>query len=150
VLAFAGGVTVGSAIWGRVDWWNHRVNINVNRYNRFNRTNLSFRRNAWAHDPAHRGNVPYRDKEVAARFADQAKAAAAREASGDKGDVERREAGERTKSDAAKSDAAKSADATSGDSDKSAKSKKSARSERSARSGRHGGGWKGKRRGRRR
>jgi Protein of unknown function (DUF3300) len=150
VLAFAAGVTVGSAIWGRVDWWNHRVNINVNRYNRFNRTNLSFRRNAWAHDPAHRGNVPYRDKEVAARFADQAKAAAAREASGDKGDVERREAGERTKSDAAKSDAAKSADATSGDSDKSAKSKKSARSERSARSGRHGGGWKGKRRGRRR
>jgi hypothetical protein len=53
------------------------VNINVNRFNRFNRT--SIKRNAWVHDPAHRGNVPYRDREVAARFADQGKAAAARE-----------------------------------------------------------------------
>jgi hypothetical protein len=133
VLSFAGGAAVASAIWGRIDWWNHRVNINVNRFNRFNRTNLNFKRNAWAHDPAHRGNVPYRDKEAAARFADQSKAAV-RESASDKNDAERREVGERAKSD---------------DSEKSAKSK-SARSERSARSGRHAGGWKGKRRGRRR
>jgi len=130
-LSFPGGVAISSAIWGRIDWWNHRVNINVNRFNRFNRT--SIKRNAWVHDPAHRGNVPYRDRDVAARFADQGKAAAAREASGDKSDAERREA-----------DSAKS-----GDPDKSAKSK-SARRERSARSGRHAGGSKGKRRGRRR
>jgi hypothetical protein len=133
VLSFAGGAAVASAIWGRIDWWNHRVNINVNRFNRFNRTNLNFKRNAWTHDPAHRGNVPYRDKEVAARVADQGKAAV-REGSSDKSDAERREVGERAKSD---------------DSEKSVKSK-SARSERSARSGRHGGSRSGKRRGRRR
>src|SRR5262249_55491999 len=80
-LAFAGAVAVGSAIWGRADWWNGRINVNIGRFNRFNRSKIT--RTAWVHDPAHRGGVPYRDAAVAARFADGAKAAP----SGDKGDV---------------------------------------------------------------
>jgi hypothetical protein len=89
-LGFATGVAVGWAIWGRVDWWQHRVNINVNRFNRFNHTNIT--RNAWVHDPAHRGNVPYRDRNVANRFGDQGKNAA-RESYREKADAGRRELG---------------------------------------------------------
>jgi Protein of unknown function (DUF3300) len=63
---FGAGVAVGAAIWGGVNWWNRNVNINVNRYNQFNRTNIT---NAnWRHNPAHRGNVPYRNANVAKQF----------------------------------------------------------------------------------
>lgn len=73
-LAFAAGVAVGAAIWGRADWWQDRVNINVNRYNRFNRT--SIKSNTWRHDPAHRRGVAYSNPQVAERFADGNKDAA--------------------------------------------------------------------------
>jgi Protein of unknown function (DUF3300) len=76
VLSFTAGVIVAAAIWGRVDWWQHRVNINVARFNRFNHT--SIKKNTWVHDPAHRGNLPYRDRGVAARLAEQSKAEAGR------------------------------------------------------------------------
>jgi Protein of unknown function (DUF3300) len=76
-LSFAAGVAVGSAIWGRADWWQHRVNINIRRFNQFNHTNIT--RNTWVHDPAHRHDVPYRDRSVAARFSDKGKSEAARE-----------------------------------------------------------------------
>jgi Protein of unknown function (DUF3300)/Chaperone of endosialidase len=66
VLAFGAGVLAGAAIWGGIDWWRRRVDINVNRYNRFNRTNIVDRN--WTHNPAHRGAVPYRDANVAQRF----------------------------------------------------------------------------------
>ncbi len=67
-VSFAAGVAVGAAIWGGCDWWNHNVIINVNRFNAFNRTNLNTADNVWAHNPAHRGDVPYRDAAVASRF----------------------------------------------------------------------------------
>jgi uncharacterized protein DUF3300 len=73
-LAFAAGVAVGAAIWGRVDWWQDRVNINVNRYNRFNRT--SIKSNAWRHDPAHRHGVAYSNRQLTERFANGNKDAA--------------------------------------------------------------------------
>jgi Protein of unknown function (DUF3300) len=98
ILVFASGVAVGGAIWGRVDWWNHRVNINVSRFNRFNHTKIS--RNAWVHDPAHRGGVPYRDSAVAARFGDRAKAVGG-EGSSDL-DAVRRDLAEPPKADDAK------------------------------------------------
>jgi len=56
-LSFAPGAPVGWAIWGRIDWWQNRLNVDLNRFNHFNQTKVT--RRAWVHDPAHRGNVPY-------------------------------------------------------------------------------------------
>src|SRR5580692_8445971 len=68
IVSFASGVAVGAAIWGGCDWWNHNVIINVNRFNAFNRTNINIANNIWNHNPAHRGDVPYRNAAVAERF----------------------------------------------------------------------------------
>jgi len=68
IMSFAAGIAVGAAIWGNCDWWNHNVIINVNRYNVFNHTNINITNNIWVHNPAHRGNVPYRNAAVAERF----------------------------------------------------------------------------------
>jgi hypothetical protein len=79
VVSFGAGAAVGAAIWGGCDWWHNNVIINVNRFNVFNHTNISVTNNIWTHNPAHRGDVPYRDAGVAARFGG-ANNAAAREA----------------------------------------------------------------------
>jgi len=68
VVSFAAGVTVGAAIWGECDWWHNNVIINVNRFNVFNHTNINVTNNIWTHNPAHRGDVPYSNASVAARF----------------------------------------------------------------------------------
>jgi hypothetical protein len=65
-LAFAAAPVVGAAIWGSINWANRSVNIDVNRYNRFNRANIA--NGNWTHNVAHRGAVPYRDRDVAQRF----------------------------------------------------------------------------------
>jgi Protein of unknown function (DUF3300) len=88
VLAFATAVAVGSALWGNLDWWRDRVDINVNRFNQFNRTNIADK--TWRHNPRHRGNVPYRDARAAQRFGDAGRAAA-REAYRGKADAGRRD-----------------------------------------------------------
>jgi hypothetical protein len=88
VLSFAAGAAVGSAIWGHFDWRRGRVDIDVDRYNQFNRTRIAD--TAWRHDPRHRGNVPYRDTNVAARFGD-AKRTAGREAYRGKAESGRRD-----------------------------------------------------------
>jgi Protein of unknown function (DUF3300) len=67
-VSFAAGVAVGAAIWGGCDWWQHNVIINVNRFNAFNRTDINVANNIWTHNPAHRGDVPYRNAGVADRF----------------------------------------------------------------------------------
>ncbi|WP_354227808.1 DUF3300 domain-containing protein [Bradyrhizobium sp. F1.4.3] len=77
VIGFTAGVAVGAAIWGRCDWWRRDVNINVNRFNQFNRTNIV--NGGWAHNPAHRGGVAYHNANVAARFG-SGNTAAARQA----------------------------------------------------------------------
>jgi len=74
VFSFAAGVAVGAAIWGGVDWYRRNVNVNVNRFNSFNRTNITS--NAWNHNARHRGNVPYANPNVAQRFGDHGKGAA--------------------------------------------------------------------------
>jgi len=66
VFGFAGAAVVGGAIWGTVNWWRRSVGINVDRYNRFNRTHIT--NNVWNHNPRHRGNVPYHNAAVARRF----------------------------------------------------------------------------------
>ncbi len=53
------GIAAGAALWGGWGWNNHSVNVNVNRYNNFNRTNIS--NTNWNHNVNHRGAVPYRD-----------------------------------------------------------------------------------------
>src|SRR5262245_5635163 len=88
VLAFASAVAVGSAIWGNLDWRRNRVDVNVNRFNQFNRTKIAD--NTWRHNPRHRGNVPYRDPRVGQRFGDTGRAAA-RDAYRGKADAGRRD-----------------------------------------------------------
>jgi hypothetical protein len=65
-MAFTTGVVVGAALWGNCNWGNNNVNINVNQYNSFNRTNIS--NSNWQHNVAHRKGVPYRDQGVAQQF----------------------------------------------------------------------------------
>jgi hypothetical protein len=87
-LAFATAVAVGAAIWGNLDWWRNRVDINVNRFNQFKRTKIAD--NTWRHNPRHRGNVPYRDPRVGHRFGDAGRTKA-RDAYRGKADAGRRD-----------------------------------------------------------
>ena len=87
IVSFTAGVAVGAAIWGGCDWWNHNVIINVNRYNIFNHANVNTVNNVWVHDPAHRGNVPYRNAAVAERFG-RSNEVAARDALRDRVDAQ--------------------------------------------------------------
>jgi hypothetical protein len=79
LLGFTAGVIIGSALWGNCIWGGGSVNINVNRYNNFNRSNISD--GNWRHNVDHRGAVPYRDKGVAQQYGRGQRAdAASREA----------------------------------------------------------------------
>jgi hypothetical protein len=66
LLGFTAGVIVGGALWGNCGWGRGEVNVNVNRYNNFNRTNIS--NGNWNHSAQHRGAVPYRDKGVSQQY----------------------------------------------------------------------------------
>ena len=66
LLGFTAGVIVGGALWGNCNWRGGDVNVNVNRYNSFNRTNVS--NTNWSHNAQHRGAVPYRDQGVAKQY----------------------------------------------------------------------------------
>jgi hypothetical protein len=66
LLGFTAGVIIGGALWGHCNWGGGNVNINVNRYNNFNRSNISD--GNWRHNVNHRGSVPYRDKAVAQQY----------------------------------------------------------------------------------
>ena len=59
VVSFGVGMAVGAALWGGCNWGGGSVNVNVNNYNNFNRTNIS--NSNWQHNSSHRGGVPYRD-----------------------------------------------------------------------------------------
>jgi hypothetical protein len=72
------GIAAGAALWGGCNWGRGDVNINVNRYNNFNRTNIN--NSNWNHRADHRGSVPYRDAGSRDKFkATDRQAAAARE-----------------------------------------------------------------------
>ena len=66
LIGFTAGIIVGGALWGRCVWGGGSVDIDVNRYNNFNRTNTS--RGEWKHNPEHRGAVPYRDRGAAQQY----------------------------------------------------------------------------------
>lgn len=63
---FASGVVVGGALWGSFNWGRRDVNININRYNSYNRTTIN--NNRWTHNSVHRRGVPYRNRNVANRY----------------------------------------------------------------------------------
>ncbi|HSQ80635.1 MAG TPA: DUF3300 domain-containing protein [Casimicrobiaceae bacterium] len=65
-LAFATGVVVGAALWGNCNWGRGDVNVNVNRYNNFNKTNIS--NGNWQHNADRRGAVPYKNQAVAQKY----------------------------------------------------------------------------------
>jgi hypothetical protein len=69
-MAFAAGVGIVGSMWGWGDcnWGGGDVNINANKYNNINRSNIQAGRatqlpanGSWRHDPSHRGGVGYRD-----------------------------------------------------------------------------------------
>jgi hypothetical protein len=83
-FSFTAGVIVGGALWGNCNWGHSDVDINVNKYNNFNRTdinnrntninnrdtNVSNRSNnqSWQHSPEHRKGVEYRDQGTQQKF----------------------------------------------------------------------------------
>ncbi len=76
VISFGLGVAVGSIWsggWGGWGWgcgWGHNnvvINNSFISHNNFNRVNVA-NGNRWIHNPAHRGGVPYNNRNVANRF----------------------------------------------------------------------------------
>jgi hypothetical protein len=65
-LAFATGVFVGAAIWGNCNWGGNNVNVNVNRYNNFNKTNIS--NGNFNHNVDHRKGVAYGNQGAAQKY----------------------------------------------------------------------------------
>jgi hypothetical protein len=63
---FATGVIVGGAIWGGCGWGHNEVNINVNKYNNFNKTNIQ--NTKFEHNASNRKGVPYGDGATAQKF----------------------------------------------------------------------------------
>jgi hypothetical protein len=52
-------MAVGAAVWGGYNWHHGDVDIDVDRYNNFNKTNISSGK--WEHNAEHRKGVQYRD-----------------------------------------------------------------------------------------
>ena len=66
LLGFTAGVIVGGALWGGCNWGRGDVNVNVNRYNNFNKTNIS--NGNFQHNADRRGGVPYKDGNTAQKY----------------------------------------------------------------------------------
>jgi hypothetical protein len=62
-VAFATGMFVGAAIWGSSNWHHGDVDIDVNKHNNFNKSNIN--NGKWNHNAEHRKGVAYQDKRVA-------------------------------------------------------------------------------------
>jgi hypothetical protein len=73
-LAFTAGAVVGGALWGDCDWGHGDVNVDVNRYNNFNKAtnvnpqNLPGTKQGWQHDAGHRKGVGYKNNTVAQKY----------------------------------------------------------------------------------
>lgn len=59
------GVAIAGGIWGwnRWDWHNHRIDVDVNRWNHIDVNRRNINSNVWKHDPNH-GGRPGRDKTI--------------------------------------------------------------------------------------
>lgn len=81
-FSFSMGVVVGGALWGNCNWGYGDVDIDINRYNNFNRTEINrneFNRNTnvsnrasntgkWQHNAEHRQGVGYRDSATQEKY----------------------------------------------------------------------------------
>src|SRR5438046_4417122 len=78
-LAWGAGIALGAAAWGawggswgNCDWNGGNVNINnnnnFNRNNNLNRNVSSQGQGNWQHNPQHRGNAPYGNRQTANKF----------------------------------------------------------------------------------
>jgi len=86
-MAFATGVAVVGSLsgWSNCNWGHGDVNINTNRYNTINSSNIRAGRatqlqanaSTWRHNPAHRGGVAYRDPATRQAYNRQAAGAGA-------------------------------------------------------------------------
>jgi hypothetical protein len=84
-FGFWTGITVGRAwsyAWGRWDWRNHYVNVNVNRNININRsiniTRTNIQTTRWRHDASHRKGVTYRNEATRERYGQSVKGAETR------------------------------------------------------------------------
>jgi hypothetical protein len=70
------GVAIAGGIWGwnRLDWHDHDIDINVNKWNEINGKRSKITNNTWQHRPDHRGPVPYRDKATREKYGQAARA----------------------------------------------------------------------------
>ena len=65
----AGFIPFGFWAWGNVDWHNHAIRIDHDRFRQFHADNGNERTgDIWQHDLTHRHGVPYRDPATVARF----------------------------------------------------------------------------------
>jgi hypothetical protein len=77
-LAFGVGIAAGAALWGNCNWGGGDVNVNVNKYNNYNKTNIS--NGNWNHNAEHRKGTQYRDSASQQKYGkDQQKGAQSRE-----------------------------------------------------------------------
>lgn len=85
-FSFSVGVVVGGALWGNCNWGGSDIDIDVNRYNNFNRNEINHNRNTninnrdtnlnnrsgnkstWQHNSEHRKGVGYRDSATQQKY----------------------------------------------------------------------------------
>jgi hypothetical protein len=66
LFTFGVGLAVGAALWGNCNWGGGNVNVNVNKYNNFNKTNIQ--NSNWQHNAEHRKGAQYRDSGSQQKF----------------------------------------------------------------------------------
>src|SRR5216110_682350 len=98
-LAWGAGIALGAAAWGawgsggwgwNCGWGSGNVDVNVNNkyvnnYNKnvnknFNQANLNKQGGAWQHNPQHRGNAPYGNRQTANKYGGTARGQGGRQA----------------------------------------------------------------------
>jgi uncharacterized membrane protein YgcG len=64
------GIAIAGNIWGWGHWdWHHgNIDIDVNKWNNINVNRQHITSNKWEHNPAHRGPVPYKNKELRDKY----------------------------------------------------------------------------------
>ena len=64
------GIAIAGSIWGwnHFDWRHHDINVDVNRWNNINVNRSKITSGKWEHNAAHRGAVPYKNKEVREKY----------------------------------------------------------------------------------